>query len=241
MARGQPDYGAYRAASVGAGLSDMAELAARLGSINRYDQRGRVVDYDDFETPYLNWQDESISLSQVALYPTLGKSGLQCLKCLAGGSLNDYARVVRYYDLLPSGRIGIEVFWTACPAGTTLELQLARITATREIQGKLLLNFDTNVVSIFNPTAGYTVLPVTLNVTNAFPVWYLVKLVIDCTTEKYVKLILAGAEHDLSSYPLYYSAVGGANEMLVGLKVENIGGASPLVYLDDYILTQDEP
>ena len=55
MPRGQADFGQYAVKEVSASISDMGEVAARLGSIDIYDKRGDVVFFDNFEGAFLRW------------------------------------------------------------------------------------------------------------------------------------------------------------------------------------------
>ena len=73
------------------------------------------------------------------------------------------------------------------------------------------------------------------------PVFYSMKYVIDLSTQKYVRCLLANTEHDMSDYSFYYGAAGAAPQMRIKiLSYTNVNSAIES-YVDRVIITRNEP
>ncbi|GAH83946.1 unnamed protein product, partial [marine sediment metagenome] len=95
MPRGQPDFGMYASASTIGSVSDLAELAVRLGSINIFDRRGKVIDFDDFEDVRKGWEFELLGGATAVRASTAPKSGSQHWILTTGGAGGAFARIRR--------------------------------------------------------------------------------------------------------------------------------------------------
>jgi len=67
------------------------------------------------------------------------------------------------------------------------------------------------------------------------------KLVTDFENEKYVRFILNNDVYDLSSYTYEKTNDTSRPHLLVRYKLVSTGGTSTTSYVDDVILTQNEP
>jgi len=244
MARGQRDYGIYAPEQYLAGMSDMAELAVRLGSIVIFDRRGKVIDLDDFESPVLKWSKwlDALAVSADAIldsnYP---KSGSQCLKMTVAPAPDDWVYVTRGFIPLKSKRIGIEIAFSLPSTNTYFNFGLYYQEPTTQFAGVIRVDFNAKILYYMNRTGVLTwIADVDTFVSLKF-IQYPIKLVIDQTTHKYVKLILGLTEYDLSTYDLWEPGGAGDPQMYAEAHLIYRAGAISHLYLDDYIMTIDEP
>lgn len=242
MPRGQPDFGAYQQKSVGATLSDMAELAARLGSIVTYDRRGDVIDLDDFESTLLRWnQVDDGAGSYAILDNTSVKSGSQSVRLHIIDTGMAFVRIERGISLRGSDKLG-------------LELSFSSLTDTADIRGGVVY-YDGS----YSNTAAWRLLPAAEEVqvydhtvsdwvkiadTGTFLLsnfaFYTVKIVFDITTKKYVRLMISADEYGIADYTLYQVALVSAIYVKPYVQLSRVSAGAADVWVDDIILTQNE-
>lgn len=241
MVRGQRDYGMYAATAYGAGVSDMAELAARLGSIVTLDRRGRVILLDDCEESILKFYDGSGGTYTVTLDSTTPKSGSQCIKLTAGALATDFANIGKRMPPLTSHRLGLEVSFSKPSANAYLALEIIRHNGADSQYGNIRIDVANKKIAYMSAWLVWTdILDIDAVRVEEF-CYYPVKLVVDFDTKKFVRLIYAGVEYDLSAYPLHtwVSYTTTLFEYAIALGSQTVGAQS--IYVDDFILTMDEP
>ena len=143
MPRGQPDFGMYAAESVVAGLSDMAELAVRLGSISIFDRRGKVIDFDDFEGVLLKWRAVGAGLATAKFSSASAKSGSQSILLNVKAALPSTIELYRGIRPLLSKRLGLEIAYAKPDTTAILVIRLAYFDGTNITKGEIRLHFST--------------------------------------------------------------------------------------------------
>lgn len=247
MPRGQPDFGMYAVKTVGATLSDVGELAARLGSINTFDRRGDVVWFDDFEGDINGWfpfyDGDGAGVEASA---ERARSGAFSCKLTTGDEVGDPAMAVHYAPYPVVGGVGFEISFTIAPIIAVGELHYHTFILTlfdgthrhyamiRYVEAdKELLYWDGN--------PDWKVLASDLKLYFSTYEFKTLKLVIDLKTHKYMRLILNAKEYDMKdlSYQLTDDPIttpywGSAFRLDTG-RAENT-----ISWIDDVILTQNE-
>lgn len=242
MSRGQPDYGALAPKEVAVSISDMGEIAARLGSIVIYDKRGDVVTFDNFEDSILKWSDSFGSASCYArLDTTNAASGSQSLKLHTDAVATNYAALVKAFSVLASKRIGIEWGFSFLEGNRYLELIIQQYDRKTHSQGGIRINPNLKKIYLQKTDTEWTELVDTGTMAFAQYMFAKIKLVVDFATGKYVRLLFSLNEYDISEYDLFSEESTLAPIMYCNLRLHNIGEAEGDVWLDDFILTQAEP
>lgn len=242
MPRGQPDYGLTTQTQVASGISDPGEAAARLGSINVYDRRGWTVWMDDFEAPNLKWIIAIVLPgNDPVLATTASWMGVQSVYFSTPGVGFPGSGIVKIHPLLRLGRLGVE-FWVR---GYTLtpgyfDLVLDIFDGINQTKAELRLDFQASTVSIVTPLGTFVI------DTGAFPLLALmpfvpIKVVVDMDTDRYVRLLVGPYEHDISAHALVN--MGATTNRLIrtafNLWGNNLG--AQYAWVDNFILTQNEP
>ena len=242
MAHGQPDFGAQAAKVTVGSLADMAELAARLGSIVTLDRRGDVIFLEDFESPVFLWTGTGPGAGEIhRLYPGTAVMGSQCLYLETGATAGDYSAVIRRFPVTPKQRYGVEARIQRVGIAAYYDIELwiydgvnyhsAEWRYDRVNNRLLFLNSDGN----FEEKAAGIGLPSTYN--EFWPS----KLVIDSETMRYVRGLFAGVEYDLSGESMYEDLSGVRPSVHISLEINTPVNFAAGVFFDNVILTQNEP
>ncbi len=240
MARGQKDYGLYAVEDYLAGMSDMAELAVRLGSIVIFDRRGKVITLDNCESPIIKWSQNLSGNGVVFLDDTYSKSGTQCLQLSATAS-GDAVTLARGFPPLLSRRIGLEFSFSRPSPNNYLDFKTTHSDGVNFSVGKIRVDINAKKLYYLDSSNAFIEFAEVGSFDSALYLYYPIKLVVDFETNKYVRLLFAGTEYDLSSYGLYvYAAVASPYVSFIVTWQWRTGIAGS-VYLDDFIFTQDEP
>ena len=242
MPRGQPDYGIMTQTSVASGISDPGEAAARLGSINVYDRRGWTAWMDNFEAPNLKWDTAS---SVGGVLPTLSTirapMGIQSVRLHTAGLGGEWAQIAKGFPLLRLGKVGIE-FWIYLVsfAPNYMRVRLNIGDGVDISQAELRLDFATTTATIVTPTGN---IPVSTNCFNTpvNEVFVPIKLVVDMDTDRYVRLLIGPDEIDLSAHALVDG--GATTDRFLNVSMRLLGSflTQGVAYVDNFILTQNEP
>lgn len=242
MAHGFRDFGQYGAGAVAFPVSDMGELAARLGSINVFDRRGETVWMDDFEEAPLKWATGTGGTgASVARSTTTAKNGLASCLLDPGGAEDDYAYIRKYLTTPQQVRLGSESSFTYNTGLKKLRWEFQIYDGTDVHGGLVEYIVSSDICRIYDYGASTWVNLVTVGLLSDVTMWNILKLVIDYDTDKYVRLLLNEDEFDLSAYSLDVSTDSTAPHLRVYIGAYNQGGADNFAYIDDVIITQNEP
>jgi len=242
MARGQPDYGLYQPQFAIAGLADLGEAVARLGSINVYDRRGFTIWMDDFEAPILRWRATYILNGQAPILSTTTSfRGVQSVYFNTPAGVNSASFLDRRFPLIRLGKAGAE-FWVQ---GFTKTIGYFAATfyiydGTTPNYAELLYDTNAGTISIVH-AAGTTVIAANVYMYNLQYYFLPIKLVVDMDSNMYSRLIVGEREFDLSAYQLVALPASTDRYILVGFTVRGSAADDMWMYLDNFILTQNEP
>jgi len=241
MSRGQPDYGAYAEGDVISLLDDMAELAVRLGSIVKFDRRGKVVYLDDFEAPNLKWI-KGITAGGTVLHDSVyPQSGAQCIKLTPNAGATDLAGISKEFGVVISQRLGIEFAFANPSANLSYYIEVSYFDGTSFHRARFNLDFSTSRMSIWSGIGAWT----DIGAIDAFYEtgysYFPVKLVADFSTNTYLRAMITETWHDLSAYTLSLQGGAGAPRLQIACLATNETGVAGSIYVDDCIFTQQEP
>lgn len=242
MARGQPDFGMYAPKSVGASMSDMAELAVRLGSIVQYDRRGDVIHLDDFETGVMKWNLSGQALGYDgaldAIYP---KNGARCLKLTSPNEADKNVAADMRTQFFGSYRIGQKVSFSLVGNAAYIENRLDIYTGSRKVEFRLRYNGLTEKLYYYNSAGAWVEIDSGIFLASYYFHYWDWKLVVDAETEKYVRAMLGAVEYDLSTISAKAADNTDDANIFSFLTVAPVDAVARSVYYDDYVLTQNEP
>lgn len=242
MARGQPDYGAYQAKRVGATLADMGDLAVRLGSIVEYDRRGDIVALDDFENTVLKWTGFGPAGAAMVLDSTNVKSGSQSVMLTTGPLLGSNSQMRKSFVILGTLQVGIEISLCDLAVGHDFFFSIAYWDGTAGRRARVWYDNSLDSFYVEDGVIGNWTLIANVGVMRRTEhLFYPIKLVADFTTNLYKRFLYASTEHNLSTVVIPPFPLAGGEYFLVTIECVNDVAVSDDAWVDDFILTQNEP
>jgi len=242
MSHGQPDFGAYAAKVTVGSLADMAELAARLGSVVTLDRRGDVIFFDDFEAPILNWTGAGDGVAdEERLYPDKAFMGSQSAYLQTSGDIEDSAYIVRRFHATPNQRYGIEARLFQIMADSYFDIALYIYTGSKIHKAEWRYDGEGSKLFIWDSTGNWKEIATGIKTLPIRNEWLPMKLVIDSLNWKYVRGLFLGYEYDLSGEATEEDNSEIPPCIELSLAVTNITGVTGRALFDNVIFTQNEP
>lgn len=242
MAHGQPDFGMYTEKKTTYGLADMGELAARLGSIVTFDRRGDVIWLDDFESDVFKWDITFSGLGwEVVQTPTYARNGAFSVKLTTGRTVDQYVRIQHYNAYPVKSNIGLELSMSkdSWPGEFIIFFDLYD-GVTHYIAGIRYDITNDDLYRYVDPLT-WTLIDSAFRLYEDADCFNTLKLVVDFVDELYTRFIANNAVYDLSTYPIYSVASPIRAHLEIRIDVISDLAANRSAYVDDVILTQNEP
>lgn len=243
MAKGQPDFGSTAPTETIVAISDLGELAARLGSVDVFDRTGNVIFFDTFDGSLSKVSDTDLSAGGA-----IEVSNLHALhgdfSCKLLAPTSGYANIYYHLAYPTLSRMGFEFAWARVDTGQLdfIGLYIVLFDGTNQYVVDVYWDADTSTWYVYDiTTAEYIALTPTVAYEQQRPTFHHAKLVVDFTTNKYVKLIADDLIYDLSAYPLesYPTDTPAYLQLMIGNKANATGSCT--VHIDSVIVTQNEP
>lgn len=231
----------YRMATI-FGQIDSGELAARLGSVNIFNRAGNIIFTDDFENINSAWGEVGSGTgSSLNIVSEFQLMGAQCFKLIAGSDSGLSARIRRYFALPTDTRLGTE--WAFTIDGDTDYIRFLNIyyDGTNSWQAVVKLDVTNSRILVDDETVGDVAIATGLKIYTAISLYNHLKFVVDFTTHKYVRVIFNNTTYDASSYDLDSGVSDRELNMYVEFKNHGNSGTNSVSYVDNCILTQNEP
>lgn len=247
---GLPDYSA--AAPIGQvgkpttyTLSDMAELAARLGSIDTFDRRGDWVWGDNFEDNINKWELSAPGTgASIALSGEAARNGVSSAKLIVGEEDGSISRLRKFLPLPVDSKIGFEISFSSDTRLESIEIRVVFWTGTTTNEARFRYTPGAGSRPLELWSGGWvTFATVATQLRESTLLFHTVKLVIDTSTGQYIRLILDDLEYDISAYSYDSTSLVFAAYLEWWIQVEGDSGlgVNAVCHLDDAIITQNEP
>jgi len=238
--RGQADFGMYAAKETVSGLADLGELAARLKSPVTFDRRGDVLWLDDFEGTEGKWILSGTGTGKAYAHSAeSARYGLCSMKLTAGDAATNHAQMATSLPYPVLSKIGMEISFTY-NAGFGEYLWTFRLyDGSDYYEGRVRFTWSTLAWEIDDH--GTWRLLKTGSLTQATYLYHTIKIVLDFTTKKYVRVILNEVEYDVSAYSLATDDSIASAQLRAEIRVTNRSAENMSAYFDSFIVTQNEP
>lgn len=242
MAHGTPDWGLVGPKTTVHGLDDLGEHAVRLGSPHLFDRAGDILALTDFRVGLGAWEGfHDVGGGAVHLATEHSRQGAYSMKLTAGMGVDDNAglRIRIPYPVI--GCFGHEFtysmqdytvyFGCSIEVDDTVDLWIA------ELQFHALLG---RLVCITTGGAQHEI-AAGLGFRISTQPEHTMKIVADLSTRMYVRAIYNGLAYNISRVPMNQAATAGAWSLEAVIEHMGDGGHNPEGYVDNVIVTQNEP
>ena len=242
MAHGHEDYGPGAPTSTVYAVLDMAELAARLGSINVFDRRGNVLFLEDFNGSLAKcFHGTTGTGASVSISNAKARFGNFSCRLVTGDATDNEAYVGAYLSFPVFSKLGFEFSW--CPQSWLRDIELDmyvydgakywRPTVRwHEDNDSWQYRDDSNVFVTLTPPVLYAREAYTFN---------FAKLVVDLDAKEYVRLIANNQSWDLTGKGIYSDANTNAPRLVFYISIYTRADHNCTTYLGHMIVTQNEP
>jgi hypothetical protein len=241
MGHGTPDWWGAGPKAETYALGDMAELAARLGSVVNYDRTGDVLAIDEFSDGLATVTDDS-SPGQGELYPSLvgtkGKGPSLCLHALAGAQYS--AILVKYLPVYVLGGLGVEVSFAFTDTLEYFNCWVYVYDGTNLALAGVRYDFVLGKVSVWKKPGAWQVVGTPGQFYADVKVFHSLKLVINTLTWEYVRVRFCGYTYDASAYDLADEAAPGGKFLQLVVSIGQTGSNEMFAYVKNLIVTQNE-
>lgn len=242
MPHGGPDWGTPGPLATVYTLEDMAELVVRLGSIDTFDRRGNVIFLDDFESSINKWKTEAFGDgASVAITADTARNGAFSAKLVTGDDTGDYSRIYRDMAYPKLSRIGVE--FSACfdPQLSFLGLRFTLFDGTGYWDAHIRYYHNDKQIIYYDGLGFYVPLITDFQISLSAKQFHTFKLVIDPENNRYHRLIIDSYAYDISDKALYKPDSDTSPLLQLFITAMPIKGFNAVTYIDDVILTQNEP
>jgi len=224
------------------GQADGGEVAARLGSPVTIDRRGNLIWFDDFEAANaVKWKTLLSTGSTAELNTAYAWMNNASMKLTTHTDSGDFAAIVKYLPIPIDNSVGIEFRYRLGDGKPITQINLTGYTGSYYFSGAVRYNFNTSKLYYLNSLGVYSEITNTDYNGNDGEYWHYLKLALNWSTKKYIRLMYNNTTYDLSDIALYTAASATKNMLAIALTCIADTDAAASIYVDNVILTQNEP
>lgn len=244
---GLPDYSqAKPVGSVPVGpvytSTDIAELAARLGSIDTFDRRGNVIFLDDFKDGIAKWGKAGSGAGEGIEWTAeyIGSGGFAA-KLYTGDTLGNYAQMSTSLPYPVLSKLGFEVSYSIDWYLDHVSLLMHLATGTQLATAIIEWDRASGQCLYFGSDGNYHTLTPLMRLLTVKAHFNTAKLAIDPLTWEYVRFILNNTAYDLSNKAFRVVDSPAAPYLDCAVIIATNANHIATAYVDKAIITQNEP
>lgn len=242
MAHGTPDYGVTQGAATVYQVRDLGELAARLGSPITFDRRGDVVWWDDFECGFNHWSATPVGVgATAAISTTRARNGRSSCRLTPGNVVGNTTLIEHYQPKAVLSRFGFEFSFHREAANPMIYWTLEDYDGTNYRFFEVRLNTSLNDLQYRNAAGAFVTFDDSVSIGTNPTQFNTGKLVVDPTTGRYERFILNHRTYDLDQFTAQQVASAASPTRRLQVLIESIAANNFGIYVDDVILTENEP
>lgn len=224
------------------GQIDSGELAARLDSPVKFDRRGNVVSMDDFEGTTLRWNVQGAGAGYGAAISTDSAfSGSKSCKMTAGAGEFGAAYIYKYIAYKIPGKVGYEFSFTIDENTFSITLRFEYYNGSKHGSGKIRYLYESSKFQYLNSGGGWTDLLTSIALRTGPFNFHTMKLVIDTENHEYVRFLLDNHSESMADIAIQKSGSAANPSLYLGIEHTSEHADAKSIYIDDIIITQNEP
>ena len=242
MGHGYPDYGIASPLATVFILQDLAELAARLGSILTFDRRGNVTFLEDFEGSLERWITHFEGTGgKVESTAAAARSGAFAAALTTGNLIGKYAYISHWMPMPILSRMGAEFSFCWWWYASIVQLDFNYATPDGGYRAQVRYNWQEQKIEYCPGDFDWQTLATGIKLERGNQLFHTIKVVADFPRKKYTRLILDSTSLDLSYLDLATYPPVSYPRLVLEIRTVAAENQNVLTYIDDAIITQNEP
>jgi len=242
MPHGAPDWSDIVKQQQVHRLDDMAELAARLGAIHRWDRRGDVLFFDDFSNGLNHWWTVSEPPSEFPKIITeTSEYGGYSVKFQPTDGDSKWQEMWKLLAYPQPTILGFEFSFTTHFYLLYLVTRLNIVYPTVEYGFAFRYNHKDLKMEYCDQNLVWQTIWSDYELRYDKRLFHHMKFVIDSDRNEYIRLIVDHQTADLAGIPGYLVGETGGNYLFWTITVYAQTGQTATIYVDNCIITMNEP
>jgi len=242
MVRGGPDYELWRQPTVRFPLYDLAETAARLGSLSRLDRRGEVIMASGMApNSWAGSVTRVASDTEIAFSREYSDSLGHSLRMVPGTGDPSEAVWAGSIGIPARGSIGLEAVWSGNEMQCRTEIRMAHSIGGNQVVAAIRHTYSDQVWECRISGGLWTDTGIDCPMYLVEGYWHQVKLVVNTIEGHYNYVVIDGIQYSLADYAVEKNVGVGAEFLLVEFILYEYNGDRSTAWLDRVIVTQAEP
>lgn len=242
MAHGTPDWWGTEPTTTVHKVSDLGELAARLGSIVTFDRRGDVVWLEDFESGLTHhWANTFPGTSAILLSSAYSRNGAYSAKLQTGAVSGDKAGIYRYFQVPAPRKIGVECSFSLDSHVSAIEVWAEYFDGTHYHRFAVKYLPGSDKWQYRNSGGTYSDLLTAIVYPINPMIFQTVKLVFDLDSDEYARFIANEQAEPMAGIAGQSDTSDTPASLYAHVEILTDDANVAIAYVDDFILTQNEP
>lgn len=239
---GTPDWGLESGSGQLYRVSDLAELAARLGSIVTFDRRGSVIWLSSFDHGLAEFLTSAPGTgASIAASAARTRRGQYSALLTAGSDTGQTATLTRYLPVPPAAYFGAELSFSLASTISSLQLTIDHFRGAYGTRYRVRWSDTLETLQYLDSNEAWQTLASNVPLLHQSYFFHTMKLVIDPENRQYVRFMLDNDTYAMPGISGFVEASGGLDVGAVFLALTGRPGFNDQVYVDDVILTTEEP
>lgn len=242
MVHGTVDWGVTAGRATVYQLTDLAELAVRLGAIGSLDRRGDVIMVDDMEQGVARRWDISTSGSGSAVSwdSSRSRSGAYSAHLVAGDAAASAAKITHYSPYSALSAFGLECAISRAVIMSWVGLHLDLYDGANVTHFDLRWELSGSTLKYMDAAMAWQTLG-TVPLSTERTLFHVFKLVGDAAKGEYARAIVNNQVFPMAGIAARVAASAILPVVFLQVELRGDSGSESQVWVDDAILTQNEP
>jgi len=242
MASGTPDYAQQQANTFISSVSDMGELAARLGSPVTYQRTGNVQFYLRCTEGLSPWAFGQYGTgASVAEDTTISFRNDKSIKLIAGSDGAALARVAITVPVLTLSGLGFEVAFRPTTDPYQFRIRSFAYDGVNQQDAIAMIDMDANEIQYQDDAGNLVKLDDIPDLQTQTGLWHIFKMVVDFETGVYKRFYLDNDAWTFDAVSLKSTADATIKHINCLIGSLGGGGDNPQININDFIWTINEP
>lgn len=223
-------------------LGDLGELAVRLGSPDSHERQGTVMFMDSFEGGPGIWESVLTgAASEVIISSEAARTGAYSCKLVPDTGAGNRAGIKRFFPAPSTGKYGFEFSVYLEGLFNKILLDIKHRNGTHSYRFQCTYDRADETLAIVDDDAGKVTVLTSFGLYAGDGCFHSLKLVFDLDSHLYERAVVNGVSYDLSAYSGDSDTDTDYPSIQTEIDFYNETGESPYAYIDDIILTANEP